>query len=89
MAMAIHGAKVVSELATDFLHNKQTRADLERVYETRWKALFARRLWVGRTVQRLFGDEWLSELAVSAFGLYKPALRGVMRQTHGATVSVG
>lgn len=88
MAMAIHGAKVVSELATVFLHNKQSRPDLERLYETRWKKLFARRLWVGRTVQGFFGDEWLSELAVSAFGLYKPALRGVMRQTHGDVVAV-
>ncbi len=86
MAMAIHGAKVASELATEFLLNKLSRPNLERLYETRWKALFARRLWVGRTVQRLFGDEWLSELAVSAFGLYKPALRGVMRQTHGEVV---
>lgn len=89
MAMAIHGAKVVSELATDFLQNKLSRPELERLYEARWNALFARRLWVGRTVQRLFGDEWLSELAVSAFGLYKPALRGVMRQTHGEVVPIG
>lgn len=88
MAMAIHGAKVVSELATVFLHNKQSRPDLERLYEIQWKKLFARRLWVGRTVQGFFGDEWLSELAVSAFGLYKPALRGVMRQTHGDVVAV-
>jgi len=88
MAMAIHGAKVVSELATRFLQNELSRSHLEQLYETRWKALFARRLWVGRTVQRLFGDEWLSELAVSAFGLYKPALRGVMRQTHGEVVAI-
>lgn len=86
MAMAIHGAKVVSELATEFLQNKQSRSGLEQLYERRWKTLFARRLWVGRTVQGFFGDKWLSELAVSAFGLYKPALHGVMRQTHGEVV---
>jgi hypothetical protein len=65
-----------------------SRSDLERLYEMRWKALFARRLWVGRTVQRLFGDKRLSELAVSAFGLYKPALRSVMRQTHGNVLAI-
>ncbi len=88
MAMAIHGAKVVSELAALFLQNELSRSDLERLYEMRWKALFARRLWVGRTVQRLFGDKRLSELAVSAFGLYKPALRSVMRQTHGNVLAI-
>lgn len=88
MAMAIHGAKVVSEVAIRFLQNELSRPDLERFYETRWKALFARRLWVGRTVQQLFGNERLSELAVSAFGMYKPALRGVMRQTHGSVLAI-
>lgn len=88
MAMAIHGAKLASELSVAFLQNKLSRPELERLYEQRWKALFARRLWVGRTVQRLFGNVRLSELAVSAFGLVKPALRGVMRQTHGEEVAV-
>ncbi len=88
MAMAIHGAKLVSELSIQFLQSKISRPDLERLYETRWRTLFARRLWVGRTVQRLFGDEWLSELAVTTFGAFKPALRGVMRQTHGAVIPI-
>lgn len=88
MAMAIHGAKIASALATDFLCNKLSRPELERLYEMHWKSLFARRLWVGRTVQQLFGNEWLSELAVSLFGLVKPALRGVMRQTHGEPIEL-
>jgi menaquinone-9 beta-reductase len=88
MAMAIHGAKLVSELSAQFLQNKLSRPDLERLYETRWHSLFARRLWVGRKVQRLFGNERLSELAVTAFGAFKPALRGVMRQTHGEVIAV-
>ena len=39
MAMAIHGAKIVSELATEFLQNKQSRSGLEQLYERRWKTL--------------------------------------------------
>lgn len=86
MAMAIHGAKVASELVTTFLQNKVSRPELEEQYQAAWQRLFARRLWVGRTVQRLFGDEWLSELAVTVFRTVKPALHGVMRQTHGAVI---
>ncbi len=88
MAMAIHGAKLVSTLTDQFLRGILTRPELEQRYQTGWRDRFARRLWVGRTVQKLFGDEWLSELAVGAFGAFKPMLRGVMRQTHGAVVPV-
>jgi len=63
-----------------------SRVEMENRYQKAWQYLFARRLWVGRTVQHLFGDAWLSELALSAFSLYKPALRRVMRLTHGQEI---
>jgi menaquinone-9 beta-reductase len=53
-----------------------------------WQRLFGRRLWVGRTVQNLFGKEWVSEAAVAAFGYVRPALRVVMRQTHGEVIPI-
>lgn len=88
MAMAIHGAKLASGLAIRFLCNELTRPALERTYQTGWSALFSRRLWVGRTVQKLFGQSWLSEAAVAAFGTVKPALHTVMKQTHGEVIPV-
>ncbi|MBO0935231.1 FAD-dependent oxidoreductase [Fibrella sp. HMF5335] len=88
MAMAIHGAKLASGLATRFLHNETDRATLERAYQAGWSRLFGRRLWVGRTVQNLFGQSWLSEAAIAAFGAVKPALRTVMKQTHGEVIPV-
>lgn len=88
MAMAIHGAKLVSGLATRFLRHELSRPELERTYQTGWAALFSRRLWVGRTVQKLFGQAWISEIAVAAFGTVKPALRTVMKQTHGQVIPV-
>ena len=88
MAMAIHGAKFVSELSDAFLHYQLTRAELESHYQRGWSERFARRLWVGRTVQKLFGRPWLTEAGTWAFDAFKPALRTVMRQTHGDVVSV-
>ncbi|GAB3644180.1 NAD(P)/FAD-dependent oxidoreductase [Spirosoma arcticum] len=87
MAMAIHGAKLVSELSSAFLRNQLTRAELEGQYQRGWSERFARRLWVGRTVQKLFGKPWLTEAGAWAFGAFKPALRTVMRQTHGEVIS--
>lgn len=88
MAMAIHGARFCSELANAFLLGQLTRAELERDYQRGWSQRFARRLWVGRTVQRLFGKPWLTEAGAWAFGTFKPALRTVMRQTHGDVIKV-
>ena len=88
MAMAVHGAKFVSELSTAFLRNQLTRAELEGRYQRGWSERFARRLWVGRNVQKLFGKPWLTEVGAWAFDTYKPALRTVMRQTHGEVMGV-
>lgn len=88
MAMAIHGAKLVSRLAHVFLQGRLTRAQLETRYQRAWSAQFGRRLWVGRSVQALFGRPWLTEASVRAFGLFRPALNTVMRQTHGAVLPI-
>lgn len=88
MAMAIHGAELVSALSVRFLQGNQPRHELENEYRRAWSRLFARRLWVGRTVQKLFGNERVSELAVGFFGAVKPALRAVMQQTHGSVIRV-
>lgn len=86
MAMAIHGAKFASELSSAFLRNQLTRAELEGQYQRGWSERFARRLWVGRSVQKLFGKPWLTEAGTWAFGAFKPALRTVMQQTHGSVL---
>lgn len=88
MAMAIHGAKFASELSGAFLRGQLTRQQLEQQYQRGWSQRFARRLWVGRTVQKLFGKPWLTEAGAWAFGVFRPALRTVMRQTHGDVINV-
>lgn len=88
MAMAIHAAKLASELSDAFLHHQLSRSELENRYQHGWSAQFARRLWVGRTVQKFFGRPWLTEAGILAFGAFKPALRSVMRQTHGEVVRI-
>lgn len=86
MAIAIHGAKIASELIIRYLNNEISRKELEKKYESEWKTTFANRLLIGRTVQKLFGDKWLSEAAAIGFGLFKPALNLVVKSTHGRVI---
>ncbi|QJD80847.1 NAD(P)/FAD-dependent oxidoreductase [Spirosoma rhododendri] len=88
MAMAIHGAKLVSQLTHAFLVGQLTRSALETTYQREWSGRFSRRLWVGRTVQKLFGSPIVSELALSAFAIARLALRQIMQHTHGDVIEV-
>lgn len=83
MAMAIHSASVLSELVSRYLKGKLTREQLEGEYISRWTALFAQRLWAGRQIQRLFGSEWTSNLAVNLLQRSRPVADFIMRNTHG------
>jgi menaquinone-9 beta-reductase len=83
MAMAIHSAKIASELIFEFCSNRINRAQLEEIYTQKWNALFARRLWAGRQIQKLFGAEWTSNLAVNLVGNVKPVAGWLVKQTHG------
>jgi len=80
MAMAIHGAKLLSN---NILLNFNDRDLVEKTYQKDWKKQFQKRLWVGRNVQKLFGNEIVSEIALSTMKTIKPLLRMVMEATHG------
>ena len=84
MAMAIHGAKIVSEHVSQFCkNNSYLRQRLEADYRQAWTTLFSKRLWTGRQIQRLFGGEWSSNLAVNLAKGVRPLANFLMSKTHG------
>ncbi len=84
MAMAIHSSKILSELLVHSLTKAHFSRDiLERDYAQRWSRLFKKRLWLGRQVQKLFGNEWTSNMAVSLAINIRPIAKMIIRNTHG------
>ncbi len=83
MAMAIHSAKLAAELVSDFCNNSITREQLETNYASKWKNEFANRLWFGRQVQRLFGNEFVSNVAVNLAIHSKFIANQIVKNTHG------
>ena len=84
MAMAIQASKILSELATKFCkEEKYGRAQLEADYIKAWTNQFASRLWTGRQIQRLFGSEWASNVAVNLALHAKPVANFLISKTHG------
>ena len=84
MALAIHSAKMLSELIIDYYQSVDfDREGLERAYTQAWKRKFATRLRVGRNVQRLFGRGWVSEVGVQLVKTFPGVAGQLMRRTHG------
>ncbi len=85
MAMAIHGGKILSELIIahyePVAHWQQQQA-LEQAYKNAWQKEFARRLWIGRQFQQLFGQSFVSGIALNLLRV-KPLGRLLVKQTHG------
>jgi flavin-dependent dehydrogenase len=83
MAMAIHSSKILSELIISFCEEKISREELEKKYSRQWYSKFAKRLWAGRQIQKLFGSVRASDFAVNLARHAKPVARFLISKTHG------
>jgi flavin-dependent dehydrogenase len=85
MAMAIHSAKILSDLIILYTKKKiANRQELEHEYTHQWNKAFAKRLWIGRQIQnKLFGSLFTSNLAVNLAIYSKPIARAIINNTHG------
>lgn len=85
MAMAIHGAKIISEEITNYFHNHLNRNTLEKNYSLRWNEEFRLRLSIGRYTQKLFGGTLQSNFAVNLLSIM-PVSRLIIKLTHGRPI---
>ncbi len=83
MAMAIRAGNMAAREVGRYFSDHHSRKILENSYTCTWRNEFALRLKVGRNVQRLFGREVLSEVALGFFKITPPILRMVIKGTHG------
>ena len=84
MAMAIHSAKILSELIIKHLKKASfNRAALEREYQISWDAIFKNRLQFGRITQQFFGHSAASTCTVALAKNSGRIAKLIIRQTHG------
>jgi flavin-dependent dehydrogenase len=83
MAMAIHSAKMSSEVIINFCRGKISRHEMEMTYADLWRKNFQSRLWRGRNIQKLFGNPFLSAVAVNLLMSSKQLSSAIIKSTHG------
>jgi menaquinone-9 beta-reductase len=89
MAMAIHSAKIASDLVIDFLDNKiKTREELETAYSLQWKTAFKKRITTGRILQSFFGKDNLARAIMYGLTHVPGMLPAIIKQTHGRLLNV-
>ena len=87
MSMAIHSAKILSQSIIEiykpeaFSNTKRTL--LEQTYTHNWNNQFSNRLWTGRQIQKLFGGNATSNLAIKFLKTSPSLLNFIINRTHG------
>ncbi|GAB3785750.1 hypothetical protein GCM10028818_47920 [Spirosoma horti] len=84
MAMAIHSAKLASELLIKFFNGQITsRLSLEKQYAAAWSAEFKGRLLTGRIVQSILTSAGITSALLKGLHLAPGLLPLIIKQTHG------
>jgi len=88
MAMAIHSAKIVSELISDAISaTKQDRTYLETSYTKAWSFAFQKRMQTGRHLQSLLLNSTASKVAMTTLAKAPWLMQHLLKRTHGTSIT--
>lgn len=87
MAMAIHSAKIASELILSFFENKiRSRKELEEKYNQEWNYYFKRRLRMGRFLSKILQKEQTTTFLMQLITIFPFLLPFIIKKTHGKPI---
>lgn len=88
MAMAIHSAKIASELVTRYCNKEIDGETLEQLYSNEWNLMFRQRLNTGRYIAALLQKEKLSSWLTGVMVLFPGLLPLLIKKTHGKPIKI-
>ena len=84
MAMAIHSAKLFSELfLKQHTYKNIERNQFENEYKKQWNKTFSNRLKTGRFVQKLLMNEATANFGFTLLNQFPSMLNAIITKTHG------
>jgi flavin-dependent dehydrogenase len=89
MAMAIHSAKIASELIHNALkENAFSREKLEADYQLKWNETFKSRLKMGRNLSSLLLNPLLTKIGMKTVAKFPLLFKYIIRKTHGNLIPI-
>lgn len=89
MAMAIHSAKIASELVLNYYSEKKiSREELEKNYTKQWQKHFGKRLLMGRLLAKVLRNKTITNILVGTTVALPSLLPGIIKQTHGKPIAI-
>jgi flavin-dependent dehydrogenase len=85
MSMAMHAGKLAFLNMQQFLQGNISRQVMEERYTTQWQQQFSRRLFTGRLVQRLFGNNTTTALFLQLVSKNAWFAQKLISSSHGTT----
>lgn len=87
MAMAIHSAKIASELILNYYDSEiPSRTSLEEQYVKQWKFHFEKRLKTGRFIANLLQQSGIASILMRILVQFPFVLPIIIKQTHGKPI---
>ncbi|NHN25791.1 NAD(P)/FAD-dependent oxidoreductase [Flavobacterium jejuense] len=87
MAMAIHSAKIASELVILYLENVINRKQLEIQYVSDWNKTFKNRLRFGKIVSKIVLNFYLSKIIMRNLLIFPFLFPMIIKKTHGKSIN--
>ena len=84
MSMALHSSKIAFEAIEHFLKGSISRSEMEQQYAVVWEKHFAKRLLIGRMVQRVFGGKFSTAVFLKTMSLFPALAKKIISATHGS-----
>ena len=87
MAMAIHSAKIASELVDKSLKEATfSRSNLEQSYENSWHKTFKKRLNTGSLLSKLLLNSFLTKVSLKTVARFPLLFKFIIKKTHGKPI---
>ena len=88
MAMAIHSAKIASELVLGYYSGQITREVLEKQYALHWNRQFNKRLLTGRMLGKVLQNKSLTNKLMEAAVNFPVIVSKIIKHTHGKPIKI-
>ncbi len=87
MAMAIRSAKYLSEAIIKYWEHGPAAKQILNSYRQQWESEFAKRIFKGRAIQKLFGDTLVSRISIRSGEVFPFLVNPLLKMTHGQPFS--